>query len=192
MNIKELLLEGCRISMPYKNEPEQWVGETKIYIFSGGFGCEPKLIVEGDYCNGYRKEFELNQLDDAIEYFNENAFNKENLWYKMNQVMCDLASKDNNIDLEDPDDYKAVMEARELLLINTDNTEEKLRTKARKKGFIKGAVFAPCDYELNKPQIEIEDLSKILYNKDADALYYEGYAIYQEGCWGEILYMTRH
>lgn len=108
MDIKQLLLEGCRISMPYKNEPEEWVGDIKIYIFSGGFGCKPKIIVEGDYCNGYRKEFELNQLDEAIKMFKDSVFNEKNLWYKMNEVMCELASKDNNIDLEDPDDYDRV------------------------------------------------------------------------------------
>lgn len=108
MDIKQLLQEGCRISMPYKTDPEQWVGETKIYIFSGGFGCDPKLIVEGDYCNGYRKEFEVSQLDEAIKFFKENAFNSKNLWYKMSPVMCELASKDNNIDLEDVDNYNAV------------------------------------------------------------------------------------
>jgi hypothetical protein len=108
MDIKELLLEGCRISMPYKRDLNEWVGEIKIYIFAGGFGCKPKIIVEGDYINGFRKEFELNQLDEAIKFFKENAFNPENLWYKMNEAMCELASIDNNIDLEDPDDYKSV------------------------------------------------------------------------------------
>jgi hypothetical protein len=112
MNIKELLLEGCRISMPYKNEPEQWVGETKIYIFSGGCGCEPKLIVEGDYCNGYRKEFEVNQIDEAIEYFNKNAFNEKNLWYKMNESLRMVAKDVPDIDLEIDTDYQIVQKIR--------------------------------------------------------------------------------
>jgi hypothetical protein len=108
MNIKQLLLEGCRISMPYKEDPNEWVGEIKIHIFAGGFGCDPHIYVEGDYVNGFRKEFKLNQLDEAIKFFKENAFNKKNLWYKMNEAMCELALIDNNIDLEDPDDYKSV------------------------------------------------------------------------------------
>ncbi len=110
MNIENLLLEGCRVSMPYKRDPNEWVGEIKIYIFAGGFGCDPHIYVEGDYVNGFRKEFALDQLDEAVKFFKENAFNPENLWYKMNEAMCELASKDNNIDLEEPSDYDRVRE----------------------------------------------------------------------------------
>jgi hypothetical protein len=118
MTLKELLVEGCRISMPYKANPNEWVGETKIHIFSGGCGCEPKIIVEGDYCNGYRKEFKLDQLDEAISYFELNAFNIKNLWYKMNEAVLELAKTDPNIDLEDPDDFEAVDKIKQNLITN--------------------------------------------------------------------------
>jgi hypothetical protein len=122
MNIKELLLEGCRISLPYKNEPEQWVGETKIYIFSGGCGCKPKLIVEGDYCNGYRKEFEVDQLDEAIKYFNDNAFSPTNIMYKMSPAML-MATKDvPDIDLDDETDFKIVEKIKLKLIKDNENT----------------------------------------------------------------------
>jgi hypothetical protein len=77
-------------------------------------------------------------------------------------------------------------------LKDTDNAEESLKAEARQRGFIKGVVFAPCDYERYMPQIEIEDPDKIYYVKQFDALYYDGYAIYHEGYWGSILYKTNH
>lgn len=112
MNLKELLLEGCRICMPYKGNLKEWVGETKIFIFEGGFGLKPKILVEGDYCDGYRKEFELNQIDEAIKYFNDNAFNSNNRMYKMNEVM----RNNPELDLDEEEDLEIAMKARELLL----------------------------------------------------------------------------
>jgi hypothetical protein len=123
MNIKELLLEGCRISMPYKKDRKEWVGETKIYIFSGGCGCLPKLIVEGDYCNGYRKEFEVNQLDEAIKYFNGNAFCPTNIVYKMNPAML-IATKDvPDIDLDEEIDFKIVEKIRLKLIKDNESLQ---------------------------------------------------------------------
>jgi hypothetical protein len=124
MNIKELLLEGCRISIPYKVEKEEWVGETKIHIFEGGFGCLPKIIVEGDYCNGYQKEFEIEQIDEAIKYFNDHAFNKENLMYKRNPAMLMVTKDIPDIDLEDKTDYMMIEKIR-LKLINDKKYERK-------------------------------------------------------------------
>lgn len=119
MNIKELLLEGCRIAMPYKVEKEEWVGETKIFIFDGGFGCLPKIIVEGDYCNGYRKEFEVSQIDEAILYFNNNAFSKENLMYKMNEVVKNITKDNPEFDLEEDEDLETAMKARQELILKS-------------------------------------------------------------------------
>lgn len=116
MAIKELLLEGCRISMPYKVKETEWVGETKIHIFSGGFGMKPKIIVEGDYCNGYRKEFEVEQIDEAIEYFNKNTFNAENLMYKQNEAMRIVTKDIPDIDLDEPTDRAIVEKIREKLI----------------------------------------------------------------------------
>jgi len=65
--------------------------------------------------------------------------------------------------------------------------KKNIKAEARKRGFVKGAIFAPCDFERYMPQIEIEDPDKIIYNKEHDTLYYNGYAIYSEGFWGIIL-----
>ncbi len=128
-NIKDLLEEGCRISMPYKTDPNEWVGETKIFIFEGGSGCISRIIVEGDYCNGYRKEFELTQLEEAIKYFSKNAFSSENLMYKMNEAVRNLTKDNPDFDFEKEEDMKATLKARQILLNNAkhDNffTEER-------------------------------------------------------------------
>jgi hypothetical protein len=116
MNIKELLLEGCVISMSYKENPKEWVGETKIHIFEGGCGCEPKIIVEGNYCNDYRIEFEINQIDEAIRYFSDHAFSQENLRYKMNEAVRIISENNPELDLDDKEDLETVMKARELII----------------------------------------------------------------------------
>jgi hypothetical protein len=62
--------------------------------------------------------------------------------------------------------------------------------EAEERGFITGAVFAPCTYERNKPQITINDDSQLevrLLNDEKYGLFYEGYDIYQDGFWGELL-----
>ena len=116
MNIKKLLLEGCTISMSYKEKPKEWVGETKIHIFEGGCGCEPKIIVEGNYCNGYRKEFEVKQIDEAIKYFSDNTFSQKNLRYKMNEAVRIISENNPEFDLDEKEDLETVMKARELII----------------------------------------------------------------------------
>jgi len=104
MNIKELLLEGCRISMPYKTDPNEWVGEIKIFIFEGGCGAKPKIIID----NAKHREWKLDQLDDAIKYFKELVFNSKNLMYKMNETVIGFTSKGIDIDLDETNDYLKV------------------------------------------------------------------------------------
>ena len=116
MNIKELLSEGCIICMPYKKDLKEWVGETKIHIFEGGCGCLPKIIVEGDYCNGYRKEFEVTELDEAIKYFTDHAFNQENLMYKRNPAMLMTIKAIPDIDLDDENDFEMIEKIRQRLI----------------------------------------------------------------------------
>jgi|ERR1035437_7838368 hypothetical protein len=116
MNIKELLLEGCVIAMSYKENPKEWVGETKIHIFEGGCGCEPKIVVQG-----YRgdKNFELNQIDEAIKYFSDHAFSQKNLRYKMNEAVRIISENNPELDLDEEEDLETVMKAREELILKS-------------------------------------------------------------------------
>jgi hypothetical protein len=101
MTVKEFLLEGGRLSMPYKTDPEEWVGERTIHIFAGGFGSPPKIVIED--CR--HRDWRLDQIDEAIEYFMELVFNPANLMYKENETMRELSSKDPSVDLDDGDNY---------------------------------------------------------------------------------------
>jgi hypothetical protein len=103
MTIKEFLLEGGRLAMPYKTDPKEWVGERTIHIFAGGFGCPPKIVIE-DVDSGHR-DWRLDQIDEAVEYFMWLVFNRDNLMYKENETMRELSSKDPSVDLDDDDNY---------------------------------------------------------------------------------------
>lgn len=109
INIKELLLEGMTIKMPYKERRDEWVGDISIHIFSGGFGMQPKIIIEGSLG---RQEYSLDLLNSTIEYFIKSLLSEKNLVYKGNEAMR-IITKDNlNIDLDNPDDYKLYEDMR--------------------------------------------------------------------------------
>jgi hypothetical protein len=105
MNIEKLLLEGCRITMPYKDNKEDWVGDMTIFIFAGGCGIKPRITVFG--CD-IHVDFELEEMDTAIEYFKKTVFNPKNLMYKMNEVMRELTILNPDIDLDEENDYNMV------------------------------------------------------------------------------------
>jgi hypothetical protein len=105
MNIKELLLEGCRITMPYKDSKEDWVSDISIFIFAGGCGIKPKITIFG---GDVHDDFELDELDCAIEHFKKIVFNPKNLMYKMNEVMTELTTLNPDIDLDEENDYNMV------------------------------------------------------------------------------------
>ena len=61
MNIKELLLEGCSIEMPYKRDRESWVSDVNICIISG---CCAESKIHVSTIDEFR-EFKLDEIDDA-------------------------------------------------------------------------------------------------------------------------------
>ena len=105
MDIKQLLLEGCGINMPYKSDKESWDSESKIRIFSGYFG-KPEIIVETTIDSS--RTFDLLEIDEAIKYFEDFVFNPNNLMYKMNETLCELNENGDYPELDDDDDYDRV------------------------------------------------------------------------------------
>jgi hypothetical protein len=103
MNIKELLLEGCSINMPYKTKKEEWVGNVMIHILEGGFGMKPKVIITG---NIGHHDFDVEMLDLAIEFFKTKVLCPENLWYKHNEAMRVISKANPDIDLEEEEDFE--------------------------------------------------------------------------------------
>ena len=109
MDIKELLLNGCIISMPYKQEKDEWVGDAKLYIFDGYFEVKPKICFDSSY---HRKEWEIKDIDQAIDFFFKTAFSSENLWYKVPEVQRELNEKRKFFDMEIEEDYEKIMNLR--------------------------------------------------------------------------------
>ena len=105
MDIKQLLLEGCAIVMPYKKDKKSWVSDAKIQIFSGYFDG-PTIIVETRI--EAARTFKLTEIDDAIKFFEDRVFNPKNLMYKMNETLCELNAKGEYLELDDDDDYDRV------------------------------------------------------------------------------------
>lgn len=107
-NIKELLLEGCVISMPYKTKKRDWVGDVKIHIFNGYYS-KPKIYIVGAV---EVREYELNEIDNAIKDFEDLVFNPNNFQYKMCETICELNLAGNFKDL---DNQKENNEVREII-----------------------------------------------------------------------------
>jgi hypothetical protein len=106
MNIKELLLEGCVIKMSYKTKKTEWVGDINIYIFHGGYGMKPKISLNGSYAKNM--DWELDQIDEAIKYFEDLVFNPKNLMYKLNESVIEFTNAGIDIDLDEEEDYDKV------------------------------------------------------------------------------------
>jgi len=117
MNIKELLLEGCSVSISYKKKKTDWVGDVKIYIFAGGFGMKTQIIVDGTIG---RHVFDVEKIDEAIEFFNSKVFTDKNLWYKHNEAMRIASKTVPDIDLDDCTDFK-IYEKIRLELVSKAN-----------------------------------------------------------------------
>ena len=99
--MKEILLAGGIIAFPYKRKKLEWLGEAKIYIYNGHY-CPPRVLLEVDHL----EEFAIEDIDKAIEYFKEKVFNKENWWYKMDDVIRELHMKGDYVDLEEEEDLE--------------------------------------------------------------------------------------
>jgi hypothetical protein len=155
--MKNLLLEGCRISYGYKKDPEDWVGQVSIYIIGGGFGMIPHVVVGVD---GDNKNYRLDELDTAIQDFNNIAFSSENLWFKNNEAMRILTKDNAGFDLEDPDDFRAYEELR-LKLVQRER-ENQLQSSAK-------SIFER--YSVKTPALSEEDLRKLEEVKQSPAEY---------------------
>lgn len=84
MDIKEILQQGGRVSFPYKEGKEEWMGNANILAFSGGYGLGAKIILEVPTAEiKGRKEFPIDQVDEAVVLFKKLVMNKKNLAYKM-------------------------------------------------------------------------------------------------------------
>lgn len=123
MDIKEIILNGGTISLPYKDDEKEWMGKAEIYGFSGGFGMEPKIIVTIptiELERGGRKEFKWNEIDEAVSIFKKLVYRKENLCYKMTEAMIQLYDTgEDDIDLDEPEDLKKVRTLQKKLQKNS-------------------------------------------------------------------------
>lgn len=110
MTTKEILLSGGGISFPYKEKETEWVGTARIYSFSGGWGMKPHISVEIP-CSEIegKKDYDYNQIDEAISVFNSLVFRPKNWSYKMHETMVELYNEgETNLDLERKEHYKKV------------------------------------------------------------------------------------
>lgn len=114
--MKELLLKGLSLSAQYKASPEDWVGSVNIRVFEGGFSMKPVVIVDGDIP---RLEVSIEDIDEAIQYFNDEVFNVKNLRYKHVETMLNITKVNPNLDLE-LDDDKELYEKERQRLIKSD------------------------------------------------------------------------
>jgi len=110
--MKELLLEGCTIKMPYKEKIKEWMGEVSILIIAGGYNILPKIIINGNII----KEFGLKDIDAAIHYFKKTVFNTKNLMYKQNEARIKLSQVKPDFDLDDKNNYDEMERIREDLI----------------------------------------------------------------------------
>jgi hypothetical protein len=117
MTLRDILKKGGRVCFAYKTDEKDWMGEAKISIFSGGYGMSPAIIVEipTDEIRGGRKEFELNQLSEAIELYERLVFSKDNYAYKLHDALVTLAQENKDVDLDDAEDLKIVRKLQEQL-----------------------------------------------------------------------------
>jgi len=113
MSLKDFLLEGGRISHPYKRVKGEWVGEAKLYGFAGYYS-KPKIIFDSGY---ERIEWNLDQIDEAINHFQKVVYNPANLHYKMFEAVVEFTSKGEEVDLDDEKDYERVNTVRKAKIL---------------------------------------------------------------------------
>ena len=113
-NMKELILEGCGIKMAYKEREDEWVGDVSIHLFAGSCNMKSKIVVTGDIGT---KGFDINDIDEAIEYFRSKVFCEKNLWYKHSETIMKLLNDDPDFDL-DEDSFKTYNKERLKIIRN--------------------------------------------------------------------------
>lgn len=123
MNIKEIVKLGGVVSFPYKEKPEDHVDLAKIHQLFPMFGLKPKIIVEiyPSQLVG-RKEFESNQLDEAVELYVKTVFRKENLSYKLKEAATILYNEGyTQLDMDIDRDKELVLNKRQELIDDETN-----------------------------------------------------------------------
>lgn len=89
-SIKKMLNNGATISVPYKNEINEWYSDIKILKSS-----------KSTY-NAHRKTFY--DIDDAVNYFYEQAYTSKNKGYIQNRLVDKgLLDPDDEYSIEYPD-----------------------------------------------------------------------------------------
>jgi hypothetical protein len=111
--MKELLLKGLSICAEHKASPEDWVGYVSIHVSEGGMGIQPKVVVDG---NIPIMEYDIEDIDDAIKYFNSEVFTEKNLRYKHLQAMLNVLKVRPDIDLEIEADMELYEKERQWLI----------------------------------------------------------------------------
>lgn len=108
--MKEILINGGHISHSYKASKTSWISEAKIGLITGYWGSKPKVVIQSEI-NGWT-EFNIDQIDDAIKYYESIVFNKKNLWYKVPEIQLELHRKGIKFDMELDKDYNKIMRLR--------------------------------------------------------------------------------
>lgn len=103
--IKKLIQIGCRITYPYKIREDQWVEDFNIYL-SAGYKSQPAIIVGV----GGEKRWDLAHIDDAVQYFCDNAFAPANLMWMVEETLAELNENRIYLDMEIDEDRTKVFE----------------------------------------------------------------------------------
>lgn len=104
MDIKEILLEGGRVTHSYKKSLKEWVGQVSISIFAGYYQ-KPHILIDGEIP---LIKYPLSEIDKAIEHYKSIVYSPTNIMYKMNETICELCLQDEFVDLDDENDFKKV------------------------------------------------------------------------------------
>lgn len=119
MDIKQLLLDGITLTIPYKRALKEWVGEVKIYVFAG-YWKKPSVIIDGSV---ERMEWPLEQIDEAINHFKGVAFSPSNIMYKMQAAIIEVVESGDDVDLDNQKSFDKVNAIRKAKILQTLNQE---------------------------------------------------------------------
>lgn len=118
MNIKQIILGGGKVSFPYKYSEKSWVGDAKISMLDAiAWGIAKKNTIEIQ-TPMHRKEYEMNDIDKAIDDFKKIVFSPKNLHYKFDEAIRTLLSEGvaDYLDPDNPKDLKQIRKKQKELL----------------------------------------------------------------------------
>lgn len=119
MDFKTILENGGYVRFNYKEVKTKFMGEAMISVFSGGFGMQPKIIITIPTSDiEWRKEFLLEDMDEAIKLFIKFVFREKNICFKQHEAIISFTGKGIDIDLEDENDYNKIEIIRKQLILN--------------------------------------------------------------------------